>query len=117
MFNLYENIQTLCEERNITVSAMCEAVKISKSTLSNLKNGRSATITATTAAKIAEFFGTSVNEVLHGQKETPAAQGGGLNDEQLELMRIFDELDTAGRAALLADANALAAARKSLGEL
>lgn len=73
MVTLYDNIKSLCEERDTTVSAMCETIGISKSTLSNLKNGRSETISAKTARKIASFLIVPVDEVLHGQKETPAA--------------------------------------------
>lgn len=66
MFNLYENIKELCEAHGITVSRMCEDVQISKSTLSNLKNGRSETISPATAKKIAQYLGVSEGRVLHG---------------------------------------------------
>lgn len=78
MFNLYENIRQLCSEKGTTVSAMCDEIGISKSTLSNLKNGRTTEISTTTAQKIAKFLDVSFDEVKHGKKNTPARE-----DEEL----------------------------------
>ena len=75
MFDIHENIKRLCEERDTTIGAVCEAVGISKSTLSNLKYGRSATISRSTAEKIATYLNVPVDSVLHGQKEKPTNDG------------------------------------------
>ena len=86
MFNLYENIKTLCAEKHLTVSAMCEAAGMSKSTMSNLNNGRSDSISRRTASKIAAVLGCSVDDVLHGRNEKAAApEGSGINPRYYEL--------------------------------
>ena len=114
MFDLYNNIKQLCIERGISVSAMCQEIGMSKSTLSNLKNGRTETITPSTAKKIAAYLNVSLDDVMHGAKKEPTLQTeSGLSPQQAELIRIWDSLDASGRAALLADANALAENRKS----
>ena len=64
MFNLYENIKDLCKERGTNVSSMCEAIGVSKSTLSNLKNGRTISLSAKTIAKISEYLDVMPEEVL-----------------------------------------------------
>ena len=74
MFNLYENIQSLCEKRGVTVSGMCVAIGKSKSTLSNLRNGRSDTLAMRTAQLIADYLQVPLDVVLHGEKEAPAAE-------------------------------------------
>jgi len=66
MFDLYENIKRLCARRDMSVSAMCEACGLSKSTLSNLRNGRSSSISRKTAEKIAVCLGVTADEVLYG---------------------------------------------------
>ncbi len=67
MFNLYENIQSLCEEKGLTVSAMCNQAGISKSVMSNLRNGRTEFLNVKTAVKIAFALGVSVDDVMHGK--------------------------------------------------
>lgn len=78
MFNLYENIRSLCEEKGITVSAMCNMARISKSTMSNLKNGRTDFLNITTATKIAHVLGVTTDDVLHGkyiEEDAPTYSG------------------------------------------
>lgn len=40
MYNLYENIYALCNERGITPGALCGELGFRRSVLSDLKNGR-----------------------------------------------------------------------------
>ena len=40
MYNLYENIYALCNERKITPGALCGELGFRRSVLSDLKNGR-----------------------------------------------------------------------------
>lgn len=70
MFDLYENIKSLCEERNVTVSKMCLDIGASKSLMSNIKNHRAESISGKTAKKIAEYLDVSVDRVLHGTDAT-----------------------------------------------
>lgn len=72
MFDLYKNIQTLCEERGISISRMSVEIGMSKSLLSNLKNGRTDSISKRTAQKIADYLDVPVDVVLHGKKTEPA---------------------------------------------
>lgn len=66
MFDLYKNIQQLCEMRGVSVSKMCLDIGVSKSLMSNLKNGRAETLSTKSAIKIAEYLDVSVDAVLHG---------------------------------------------------
>lgn len=65
---LYERIQELCEMKGVSGSRMCLDVGLSKSTLSDMKNGRTKGFSIPTAQKIAGYFGITVDE-LYGNVE------------------------------------------------
>lgn len=68
MGNLYETINTLCEEKGVKGGKMCTEVGISKGLLTDLKMGRRSGVSAVTAQKIASYFGVSVGYLL-GEEE------------------------------------------------
>jgi transcriptional regulator with XRE-family HTH domain len=68
MGNLYETINTLCEEKGIKGAKMCTDTGISKGLLTDLKMGRRSGVSAVTAQKIASYFGVSVGYLL-GEEE------------------------------------------------
>ena len=75
MGNLYETINTLCEEKGIKGGKMCTEVGISKGLLTDLKMGRRSGVSAVTAQKIAAYFGVSVGYLLgEEEKEEKPAQ-------------------------------------------
>lgn len=64
MCNLYDRIKKACEEKGMTVSAMCVQLGMSKSVLSDLKSGRKKTLSADTLARIADCLGVSTDALL-----------------------------------------------------
>ena len=68
MGTLYERITSLCREKGITGGKMCTDLKMSKGTLTDLKMGRQAGLSATKAQKIASYLGVSVGYLL-GEEE------------------------------------------------
>jgi transcriptional regulator with XRE-family HTH domain len=73
---------------------MCLDLGFSKSTLSNMKNGRTANLSTTTMKKMAEYLGVTVGYLLgeEEQKEKPTAQGDELSEKMLELFNRVKEL-------------------------
>ena len=69
MATLYENIKALCDEHKVSGGKMCLDIGTSKSLMTGLKAGRTKSINAETARKIADYFGVSVERVLTGEKE------------------------------------------------
>ena len=61
---LYTTISTLCTERGITGNKLCSDLGISRGILTDLKMGRKKDLYATTAYKIAKYFGVSVGYLL-----------------------------------------------------
>ena len=61
---LYERIITLCAQRNIAPGKLCTDLRISRGIITDLKAGRKKDLYATTAYKIAKYFGVSVGYLL-----------------------------------------------------
>ena len=88
MGNLYENILSLCQERNMRPGRLCDELSISRGLITDLKMGRKKGVTAETAQKIAAYFGVSVGYLL-GQ------EGRGNVDNASTGKDILDEVDVA----------------------
>lgn len=61
---LYDRISSLCSQHGITGSKFCSDLGLSRSLLTDLKMGRKKDLYATTAYKIAKYFGVSVGYLL-----------------------------------------------------
>lgn len=92
MENLYERIQSLCEERSIRPGRLCDELNLSRSLMTDLKMGRKKSISAETAQKIAAFFGVSVAFLL-GQEEAAEGVPGLLDQVDVAFYGDFKELN------------------------
>lgn len=104
MYDLYETIKSLCAERKTTVSAMCLALGMSKSVMSDLKKGRKKTLSSTTLEKIADYLNVTVDALL-GKESSSGSRGasdtdikfalfggdGEVTDEMFEEVKAFAE--------------------------
>ena len=90
MGTLYERIIALCKERGVSGSRMCLELGLSKSTLSDMKSGRTKGVSTATAQKIASYFGVSVGYLLgeEEKEEKPTAEDDGLS-ENMKLLIDF----------------------------
>ena len=64
MSAIYTRISTLCDQKGITGNKLCSDLAISRSIITDLKAGRKKDLYATTAYKIAKYFGVSVGYLL-----------------------------------------------------
>ena len=64
MAGMYQIIEELCRAHHTNVTAMCRDLQIGRSTLTELKQGRTQTLSATTTSKIAGYFHVSVAYLL-----------------------------------------------------
>ena len=60
MSRMYDIIQELCRRDGTDVTKMCRALKIPRSTLSELASGRTKQLTLKHARPIAEYFGVTI---------------------------------------------------------
>ena len=84
---LYKNLVKLCEQKGITPYRMCKDTKIQPSVMTDLKMGRRQTVKAETAARLASYFGVTVDYLLGNteQKEnTPAEEGERVKDDDIK---------------------------------
>lgn len=65
---LYNRIDDLCKKNRITVTLMCKDTGISRAALSDLKFGRSQTLSIATINKVAKYFNVSVDDLLNPKK-------------------------------------------------
>ncbi len=81
MADMYSRIEQLCKENNTNVTAMCRMLEISRSTLSELKAGRTKTLSAEYTTKIAAHFHVSADYLLGktAQKGVPAVSSQALS--------------------------------------
>lgn len=87
MGTLYERITTLCKTKGVSGSRMCLDLGLSKSTMSDLKNGRIKGVSLPTAQKIAGYFGITVDELYDEEtkKEQPT-ESDGLSEKRKALI-------------------------------
>ncbi|HWP80357.1 MAG TPA: helix-turn-helix transcriptional regulator [Candidatus Acidoferrum sp.] len=83
MNDLYQKIEQLCQLKNINITAMCREAGVSRGNITDLKKGRSKTLSAMSLSKIANYFGVSIDYLL-GCEPAPsilefAAEGTGLH--------------------------------------
>ena len=78
MSNLYSVLIELCEKNKITPYRLCKDTGIQPSVMTDLKMGRRHTVKAETAAKLANYFGVSVDYLLGNEpkEKTPTVQDG-----------------------------------------
>lgn len=59
--NMYEKIQELCDDKGIKVATLCRETGVPKSTISELKQGRTKTLSTQNLSKIAQYFNVSLD--------------------------------------------------------
>ena len=102
MSELYKTVIALCEERGITGYRLCKDVGISPNTITELRKGRRTGVSAAALAKIAKYFGVSVEYLLGTEKEkTATTNGDGLTDKERELIERFRAAHPAVQDAVL----------------
>lgn len=88
MSDLYSNIHALCEKEGIKDGTLCSNIGIRRSFISELKAGRTKSLSTEVLSKIAAYFNVSVDYLLTGnQKENPPQQPQSEVDAALERIR------------------------------
>lgn len=64
MANLYETIESLCEQKGVRPGRLCADLGLSRGLMTDLKMGRKKGVNADTAQKIATYLGVSVGYLL-----------------------------------------------------
>ena len=109
MSDLYNNIHALCEKENIKDGTLCSKVGVTRSTLSELKRGRTTSLSLKNLQKIADYFGVSISDLTGEapeQKEKPSTAGeidlSGLSPDDAELVNLLLKAPEAKKNAIRA---------------
>lgn len=100
MSDLYNNIHALCEKENIKDGTLCSKVGVTRSTLSELKRGRTTSLSLKNLQKIADYFGVSISDLTgeSEQKEKPTpSEESELNAHAKAILYKYEQLDPAQR--------------------
>ncbi len=84
MSDLYNRIETLCKERNVSLTAVCKEAGVSRASLSDLKAGRKQGLSAETLSRLAAWFGVSVDHLLGNEKAPGQQTGRSISDEDIK---------------------------------
>ena len=84
MDNMYDIIASLCKEKGIKPGKMCSDLGISRGSMTDLKMGRTKTLSAKNTQLISNYFGVSTDYLLgNEQKKEPTTKSDEF-DLQLE---------------------------------
>lgn len=112
---MYERIEALCANRGVNITQMCREAGVPRGNLSELKMGRSSTLSSKTLSKLSAYFGVSMDYLLgtaeysisadhnsvvlsgtigDNHVNTPPAKQPKdlLAEDELEMLRIFRKL-------------------------
>lgn len=94
MSTLYKRIVDLCENKGVKPGRMCVDLCLSKSLMTKLRDNENKTITAETAAKIANYFNVPVGYLLGAEetKEKESIQTDELSDSEKQLIMLLRSL-------------------------
>ena len=73
MCNMYSILQKLCAQKGITITEMCRAAGVPRSSVGNLATGSTQQLSAKNMQKLATYFNVSADYLL-GNEEKPAIQ-------------------------------------------
>jgi len=94
MVTLYERLNSLCKEKGIKGGRMCTDLGFSKSLMTDLKMGRKSGVSATTAQKIATYFGVSVGYLL-GEEEKRQSIENELSAKKRDFIQKIEKMSDA----------------------
>ena len=117
MDSLYKKIENLCHNKGINITQMCRESGASRAPLTDLKMGRSKTLSTETLTKIANYFEVSVDYLLGKEetKKTPTQEGEReitFDDFTFAMQNESKDLTEADKQILLSMAKQLNDARK-----
>lgn len=101
MNTLYKNIKYLCDEHGVKPGKMCVDLGISKGIITKLKLEQQKSINSSTAQKIADYFGVSVDRVMGVEKEPHVPKDIRLSDEELDFIQWYRTAATEKDKALI----------------
>ena len=70
MCRMYNRLKALCDEKGITGYKMCKDTGMQPSIMTDLKAGRKHTLSAKSMAKVADYFGVTIEYLMSGEPDS-----------------------------------------------
>ena len=92
MENMYSIIEELCSTKGVNITQMCQEAAIPRANLTELKKGRTQTLSSKTLQKLSAYFDVPI-EHFFGNKKTPTPDNGSERniDDLIEQIRQADD--------------------------
>ena len=91
MSEMYDIIEKLCAEHGVNITKMCREINIPRSVFSELKAGRTKTLSGKYITSVAEYFGVTTDYLLgHEEKPAPKNRNGLSIKEQKDIAKKVD---------------------------
>jgi transcriptional regulator with XRE-family HTH domain len=101
MSEMYNIIEELCLEKGVNITQMCREAGVHRSTVSELKQGRTLTLGPKNLEKLATYFAVPMDYFL-GNKKKPTPENGSERDYgDSVLMDAFKRADESTQQAIL----------------
>lgn len=90
MCTLFDRIEALCNEREIKFATLAKETGLSKALFSDLKHGKSKSLSLDKLIIIADYFDISLDELVGRTKRTPTAEAA---EAENEIYKLFNAMD------------------------
>ena len=110
MNDMYKIIEELCGKRHVNITQMCRETGVPRGSITDLKMGRSESLSTKTLSKLAEYFQVPMDRFINAEAEPEPA-------DMSELYSRIDKLCKARNTNVTALCKAAGVARSSLSEL
>lgn len=93
MYNMYDAIYALCQEKGTSIPKLCKDLGMSRSTFAELKSGRTKKLSTSTLEKIANHFRVPIDFLVESGEPSPSdiPPEGPITDSQL-LFALYGEV-------------------------
>ena len=96
MSNIYNIVKDLCDREGIKIAEMCRRSGVSQSAMTELKQGRSRSLSHMNMQKIANYFDVSIDVFGDRKDKTPVLTEKDKRDIARDVERIMDDLEHSG---------------------
>lgn len=86
MCDLYQKIELLCQNKGVKIADLSRNTGINKTVFSELKKGRSKTLSLDKLILVADYFEISLDELVGRKRKTPDEKSSEVIDKIMKLM-------------------------------
>jgi transcriptional regulator with XRE-family HTH domain len=104
MCDLYERIESYCKLNGIKIADLARETNFSKTIFSDLKNGRTKTLSMDKLIIIADYFEISLDDLVGRKRKTPDDKSSEVIDK---IMKLLSAMTPEQRSAFVQTAEAL----------